>query len=366
MKLNDKTLRLRIARARAATGKGTTYKLGAGDLGDVEGFCDCTGFISHCCYLHRNPKASSGKRKGWVESTAIYKDATGKQETWVKLDDFVPGCVIVYPDAGGREGHAAICSQVARLGGQLSLKGIDCGSPGITHRNLTWMLERNPIAVTLRQDVLDMPDPKPTPAPKPAELLDAVVDLSHHNELTDSGFNEMKRAGILAVIHKATQGTLYTDPEYAERKKRAESIGLLFGAYHFGNGSDPVKQAEHFLENSGDAKWLCLDWEDLSMSLAQAEAFVTHVHAETGVWPVLYSGQAFIIQRRKGSQILDNCPLWIARYNSQPPIKAVGAWTLWQYSSTGRVPGIVGNVDRNRFAGTADELRAWWKDQEAA
>lgn len=279
MTLNTKALKGRIVRARACTSQGTVYKLGAGDLDQLVPHADCTAFVAHCCYLHRDPGESSGKRKGWVESTAIYKDATGKQETWVKLPEFVPGCVIVYPDRAGKEGHAAI--GVRYQDGKL--RGVDCGSKGINERDLTWMLPRNPIFVTLKQDVVQPEAPKFAPV-KPAEMLDAVIDISHHQTLTASAFNEMKRAGILAVIHKATQGGGYVDPDYAPRKKRAESIGLLFGAYHFADSTPPKAQAEHLLRNAQGAKWLCLDWEDNpsggTMTLAGAEAFVIHIHAK--------------------------------------------------------------------------------------
>lgn len=42
-------------------------------------------------------------------------------------------------------------------------------------------------------------------------------------------------------------------------------------------------------------------------------------------------------------------PLWVARYNSQ--LGDVSPWKpyLWQYTSSGKVPGITGNVDLSRY-----------------
>ena len=40
-------------------------------------------------------------------------------------------------------------------------------------------------------------------------LLNAVIDLSHHNTVTS--FQDAKAAGILGVIHKATEGTIFVD-----------------------------------------------------------------------------------------------------------------------------------------------------------
>jgi GH25 family lysozyme M1 (1,4-beta-N-acetylmuramidase) len=55
--------------------------------------------------------------------------------------------------------------------------------------------------------------------------------------------------------------------------------------------------------------------------------------------------------------------LWLASYTTNPimPKKPWNSWKMWQYSETGRVPGISGNVDLNRFNGTLDDLTMWWR-----
>lgn len=121
-----------------------------------------------------------------------------------------------------------------------------------------------------------------------------IIDLSHHNQNLDfAGIRSS--GGILGIIHKATQGLDYTDPTYPPHKTSALANGLLWGAYHFGAGSDGVQQAEHFLDIvQPDAQTLLiLDFEangqGPSMTLEQARAFVTHVNEATGRWPGLYS-----------------------------------------------------------------------------
>src|SRR3989442_3573967 len=77
--------------------------------------------------------------------------------------------------------------------------------------------------------------------------LNSVIDLSHHNQNLD--FQAIKDQGqILAIIHKATHGLLYVDPTYQSHSTDAAGAGLLWGAYHFGTGSDGIEQAEHFLD----------------------------------------------------------------------------------------------------------------------
>src|SRR5437867_4109626 len=108
--------------------------------------------------------------------------------------------------------------------------------------------------------------------------LNAVIDLSHHNNAVD--FRRVKAAGIVGVIHKATQGVGHVDPSYAASRSGARAAGLLWGAYHFGTGGDGVEQADHFLDAVDPAPdtLLALDFEvdpqGPSMTLDQARAFV--------------------------------------------------------------------------------------------
>src|SRR5262245_16850217 len=43
-----------------------------------------------------------------------------------------------------------------------------------------------------------------------------------------------------------------SDPTYRRNRQSAKDAGLLWGAYHFGTGSDGLKQAQHFLAVVGN------------------------------------------------------------------------------------------------------------------
>src|SRR5258705_4546521 len=112
-----------------------------------------------------------------------------------------------------------------------------------------------------------------------------VVDLSHYDPAKN--YAEVKAAGVVGVIYKASQGTGYTDPTYRDQRKAALAVGLKWGAYHFGDGSDPLAQVANFLnfaEIDGSTLF-ALDYEDNSdntMDLGEAEAFVRAVEAALG------------------------------------------------------------------------------------
>lgn len=111
--------------------------------------------------------------------------------------------------------------------------------------------------------------------------INVIVDLSHWNQ--NVNFKLAKEDGIIGVIHKATQGLKYVDPKYAERRKKAEDLGPLWGAYHFGIGKNGRDQADHFLDTVGKTKStiLALDIEEnrngKNITPKQAEDFIDRI-----------------------------------------------------------------------------------------
>jgi len=199
----------------------------------------------------------------------------------------------------------------------------------------------------------------------------AVVDLSHYNACVD--FDALKADGIFGVIHKATQGLGFVDPEYASRRQQAVATGLKWGAYHFGAGADGTAQADYFLAHVlptvGDL--LVLDFElnnsGPTMTLTEARDFVTRIRAATGDWPGLYGG-SYLKEQLNGTadSVLSNCWLWLSQYGPQavlPP--GWDSWTFWQYTDghVGLGPFAaqgVGPCDRNMFQGSAAALASFW------
>lgn len=190
-----------------------------------------------------------------------------------------------------------------------------------------------------------------------------VLDAFHGDEIDD--FRALAASGVVGVIHKASQGTRAVDPTYANRRRQAKDAGLLWGAYHFGTAEDVERQVAHFLEVAGSDSdtLLVLDWEPNgrggTMSVAQAERFVSLVRARTGRWPVLYTGS--LAKERLpagGSPILSNCRLWLSQYG--PRAKCPPGWSeawLWQFTGDGEgmgpheIPGVrTRNIDLSQAA----------------
>lgn len=198
-----------------------------------------------------------------------------------------------------------------------------------------------------------------------------VIDLSHHNPLDN--FLLAKADGVEGIIYKATQGTTWQDSTYKARMKKAKDAGLMWGAYHFGTGRDPVQQAENFLKfvNPDETTLLALDFEEnpagTEMTLEQARIFVEYINTKTGKYPGLYGGHYLKeLLGNNADPVLVNCWLWVSQYGSHAVIPPNwNTWTMWQYTDGVHGPqphsvNGIGKCDRNIFNGDITGLRKLW------
>lgn len=200
--------------------------------------------------------------------------------------------------------------------------------------------------------------------------IPAVVDLYHRNSVTD--FTAARAAGVLGIIHKATTGTSGRDELYDDRRAAATKAGLLWGAYHWGTALPPAAQVENLLAwaKPDDRTLIALDYEpspNNQMTLGGAREFLERIYDKLGRRAVLYSGH--LIKEQLGNQVdpfFGAHRLWLAQYSGTAVVqRSWNSYWLWQYSdSPTQVPGIpgdaAGGVDRNHYAGSAEQLAAEW------
>lgn len=172
---------------------------------------------------------------------------------------------------------------------------------------------------------------------------------------------------------KATEGTTYTNPYFAQQYNGSYNVGMIRGAYHFArpNVSGGSTQADYFLAHGGgwsnDGKTLpgAVDLEYNPYSggtcygLSQSSmtswilSFSNEYHAREGVFPVIYTSTSWWSQCVGNSDFSSTNPLWVARYSSSPGTLpyAWGVYTFWQNADSGTFPG-----DQDRFNGDATQL----------
>ncbi len=197
------------------------------------------------------------------------------------------------------------------------------------------------------------------------------LDVSHYQGTVDWG--SVKSAGIAFAIAKATESTSASDKMFALNWAGIKNAGLVRGAYHFFHASkDATEQANFFVDAIQSAGGLLpgdlppvIDFENgsidgLSNPAVQSgvNTWLQVVASKTGVTPMIYT------TRSVGNQFLagqfGTYPLWVANYGVASPALPNGwtKWQFWQYSQSGSVSGITGNVDMDYFNGSSDELAA--------
>lgn len=184
------------------------------------------------------------------------------------------------------------------------------------------------------------------------------IDVSAWQNEID--FKKVKNDGIKIVYIKSSEGNTYRDYYFERNYAKAKESGLCIGVYHYvkaRNNQEAIEEAKFFASvingKQIDCK-LAMDFEDFG-NLSRTEinsialTFLETVKKITNKEVVVYSNTYTAKNVFYGT--ITTYPLWIAQYGVCKP-SANGNWKTWvgfQYTSTGSVNGINGNVDRDKF-----------------
>ena len=183
-------------------------------------------------------------------------------------------------------------------------------------------------------------------------------------------WTSVAHAGIRYAIVRIGDGT-YHDADFATNWAGARRAGLIRGAYqYFEPRTDALTQANLVVAAVGHLAPgdlpVTVDVEKPSPGVTPAayaaalRRWVDRVYEGTGRHPIIYTGR-YYWDPYVASSAFNTLPLWHAQYTSAacPNIDdRWHTWAFWQYTSTGHVSGISGNVDRDRFNGTFAQLQA--------
>ena len=184
----------------------------------------------------------------------------------------------------------------------------------------------------------------------------------------------VREAGTQFAFIKATEGGDHVDERFLENWYGAQQAGVPRGAYHFVFWCRPAhEQAAWFkktvpadpdalppvldLEWNGHSR-LCPKTLPKQVALEKIRVLLREMEAHTGKRPIIYTDITFHRDVLEGE--LQDYPHWLRSVAAEPEERyADRRWMLWQYTTTGRVPGIKGAVDRNAFYGSAAEWKTF-------
>jgi lysozyme len=195
------------------------------------------------------------------------------------------------------------------------------------------------------------------------------IDVSYWQG--DIDWQKVGEAGIHFAYIKATEGGDRLDPKFRDNWRAAKRAGIARGAYHFMYWCRPAKdQATWFTSHvpgDGDALPPVLDveWNTHSKTcpnriardsaIAKIKVMLAAMEAHTGKQPIIYTDPKFHREVLEGE--FPDHQFWLRSVAATPEAKYPARdWVFWQFTTTGRVHGVAGPVDRNSFNGT----RADW------
>lgn len=180
------------------------------------------------------------------------------------------------------------------------------------------------------------------------------IDVSQWQGNID--FDKVKASGIDFVIIRAGYGKYINqkDPYFEQNYQRAKAAGLNVGAYWY-SYADSVESAieeaalcMRVLEGKTFEMPIYFDLEEPSQ-FSRGRAFCDSIVKafcngleKNGYFAGLYISRS-PLETYISSDVAKRYALWIAEYNSR--LNWSGDVGIWQYSSSGKVSGISGNVD---------------------
>lgn len=211
----------------------------------------------------------------------------------------------------------------------------------------------------------------------PADAAPQVgPDVSSHQHPNGASIDwfAVRAAGQQLAFVKATESTWYVNPFFVPDSLVMRAAGLIRGSYHFADPSRPAAPQALFYAGIVLGQNGILDLPpalDLESSGGLAPAalqawvreFFATLEPLTGRKTILYTYPHFWNTAMGATREFADHPLWIASYNgkSGPEMPRGGwsTWTFWQFTDSGRLPGIPTPVDLNRYNGSIASLRAF-------
>lgn len=201
---------------------------------------------------------------------------------------------------------------------------------------------------------------------EPGVETELGIDVSVYQSVID--WQAVASAGIdFAIIRVGfrgygPEGNIKLDPYFTQNIQGALAAGLDVGVYFFSQAitvEEAKQEAAYVIEQVKSYPLtypVMFDWErqnyagsrtqkvpSVSTMCQMANAFCEDITA-AGYEAMVYFNPSEGYKQYDLSQLMDY-PFWLAQYNSRPTFYY--DFDMWQYTSSGRVSGISGNVDMN-------------------
>lgn len=194
-----------------------------------------------------------------------------------------------------------------------------------------------------------------------------IVDISYWQQPDKIDYNKLAYAAdgfILRTAYGNREDTAF-NRHYQELTSRGKPVGC----YHFITEYMTLRSQVDTHKRMTDGKTFKLGyWADVelesgadNLTAGRVIEYLQTVDAEIAPHDIYTGNWCWVPIMGSSAGLFGHKKLWIAQYTSGLPTIPKG-WTsywLWQYSSSVRLPGYDGNLDANKFNGTAADFQAW-------
>ena len=192
-----------------------------------------------------------------------------------------------------------------------------------------------------------------------------ILDISFYQTPTAIDY-DLLAANVSGVILRACYG-IWKDTAFDRHYAEFTARGVPVGAYHYIVGNAPIQaQAAAFNEAVGTKTLRLGCWLDVEDTRPNTKLYRQNVLDYAALQPDMgiYTSKG-AWNSIMGGVYLNDRKLWAAHYTSNHyPLLPTGwdSWWLWQFTSSGRLPGYAGNLDTNRFNGDDADFAEWVGD----
>lgn len=179
------------------------------------------------------------------------------------------------------------------------------------------------------------------------------IDVSEWQENID--WETVKDAGYSFVIVRTSFGSnRKVDASFYDHVEGAKDAGLNVGAYHYSHATtvdEALAEAQTFVSLLNYYRWEFPVYFDVeapeqesldNQTLTEIVKTFCEYVSDEGYEAGIYASQ-YWLEHNLDMDELENYEVWIASYTDE--LNYDGDFGMWQYTKSGRVPGITGNVD---------------------
>ena len=190
------------------------------------------------------------------------------------------------------------------------------------------------------------------------------VDLSKYNNEVD--FQSLKAAGVDFVMLRLGSrgygsGQIMLDERFVEYITKATEAGLQIGVYFYSQAitkDEAVEEANFVIQNLANYKItypVAFDMEYVKNDSARIDALTREEKTtiaktflktikEAGYKPMIYGTKEWLIKEIDLTKLTEY-DIWLSQQEEEPDYPYL--FQMWQYSLTGSVSGVTGDVDLN-------------------